>query len=129
MTVATYNPGTVAEHLGCGVVYRPPYDQAGSLLEAVVAALEKITAPATNRNWLWSTPYGVGGSAPRLEIDFGGVEADMRRLAAQQGLDFDRIVEQAATHFRRGVADSPSTLLTDEDIRKLAEDDDRAIPR
>ncbi len=64
-----------------------------------------------------------------LAIDFAGAESSMRQIASQQGLDFDKLAQEASEHFRNPTVSPYASDLTDEEINLLADDDDQALHR
>ncbi len=127
MNIATCGRDASVPNVPGAILYSAQYDQSRGTLSTVGKPFRRMAAELAAPARLSHIPYGAVQAEPMLDINFGLVEAGMRLLAEQQGVDFDQIVGQAAAHFHGGVADSHNTMLTEDDIRKLAEDDDRAI--
>ena len=116
------SPGGSAE-----IVFTLPYlDQISplGLINKLVLSIQRdLAAPGQLR----SVPYGRIDPQATVEIDFAGTEAAMRELAAQQGIDFDGLVNEAAEHFQGAAVRPRQVALTQEEIESLTDDDGRAI--
>ena len=129
------SPGGSAE-----IVFTSPYlDQISplGLINKLVLSIQRdLAAPGQLRSvpygitapgQLRSVPYGRIDPQATVEIDFAGTEAAMSELAAQQGIDFDRLVDEAAEHFQDAAVRPRQVALTQEEIGSLTDDDGRAI--
>lgn len=90
-----------------------------------------MSAPGKVSNIAYETGQGflqsMQSSKGIEEIDFASAEVAMKKLAKEQGLDFDRIVENVSLHFRNSDFSATRNKLTDDDINRLVEDDDQAL--
>ncbi len=107
-----------AEQLGQSI---PPLADLGKRMRSMIS---DILAPQE----IGKTAYGNSGLVQNvMEIDFARAEASMRRLAHHQGLDFDKLVQEASGHFLHEGGIIRPVELTDEDINLLTDDDDQAL--
>lgn len=107
-------------------VYRSPDRSAAPVnqINDLFAAMDNdLLAP----NGVTSRLYRSTTLHAPIEVDFSGMEAEMRRLARARGIDFERLLDDTSEAFQASHPGPRQSPLAQEDIRKLMDDDEQAI--